>query len=90
MPLWERPLWGTHGGFVNVVWGIRWDRGDDRGRALLALAVRTRPLGPAAALALRQSLPPAPFHGLIPRLLRGVSGRRQAGVESITAGGTGG
>jgi hypothetical protein len=43
-PLWERPLFGgRHGGLMNVVWGIRWDRGDDRRRALLAPALLAAP-----------------------------------------------
>jgi hypothetical protein len=61
---------------MNVVWGIRWDRGQARRRAASA---------PARALivALHQIFPPARLNGSTLDLLCGVSGRQRAEVEPV-------
>jgi hypothetical protein len=82
---------------MNVVWGIRWDRGlDRRGRAPSGGAGLTLPAPsssaraaspPARAVNVRspsQLFPPARLSGLILDLLRGVSGRQRAGVEPMS------
>jgi hypothetical protein len=84
---------------MNVVWGIRWDRGLDRwgdapsGGAILAMPTPTDPARTASvavrAVNVRSRpllFPPARLNGLILHLLRGVSGRGQAEVEPLGGG----
>lgn len=64
---------------MNVVCGVRWERVDDRRRALLAC-----PAGAPDAVAVPQSSPPTELPGATLHLLRGVSGRRRVEVAPVS------